>query len=103
MSENPYQSPTVSDATTEDQPQQQTRVGYSLNARDLLGVAARISGLTTLISAAWYLAFAFIATLGPRDGAGLVDYTCSGLTFLAAGLFLLRGAHDVVGFAYPGE
>jgi hypothetical protein len=75
-----------------------------MKPNELFGVIVRTVGLLCLIYGGWYLLY-WVA-LNPDlfkgqdlDGARL--YLTSGVAFVLAGAFLMRGAHWFVNFSYP--
>lgn len=69
---------------------------------EVFGVVVRSVGLVTILVASAQTLFALLVIVlgGPANGPGLLIFS---LPALVAGLWLLRGASAVVGFAYPDE
>jgi hypothetical protein len=74
-----------------------------MNAKDVFGLVVRVGGLGLISYGVRYLMSAVYVLARPNtdQGWGAADYVVSALLFLSVGLFLLRRAQCVVGFAYP--
>ncbi len=74
-----------------------------MNAPQIFGIVIRVYGLTITFYAVWYLVYGIATSLGlPEDMPGdEIGYFISGGTFLALGLYLLRGAPGLMRFSYP--
>lgn len=69
------------------------------------GVAIRVIGLLTSVASLLWLLSAVIVFFIPNYRANVAPawhYLLAGLIALALGLYLLRGARQLVTFAYPG-
>ena len=74
-----------------------------MKARDVFGVIVRTAGLSLTIYALWYLAYgiAMMAGLPEEEQGNRPGYFLTGFLFLVMGLYFLRGAPGIMGFAYP--
>lgn len=74
-----------------------------MNPSQVFGIVIRVYGLTISSYAVWYLVYGIATSLGlPEDMPGdKIGYFISGSTFLALGLYFLRGAPGLVRFSYP--
>jgi hypothetical protein len=76
-----------------------------MNAKDIFGIVVRVCGLGCLGYGLRYVAcwlYVGVKHNAP-EGWSEFDYFLAGVIYLALGVFLLRGSHHVVGFAYPRE
>ena len=76
-----------------------------MKPRDVFGIIVRTAGLSLTIYALWYLAYgiAMMAGLPEEDQGNRPGYFVTGFLFLLMGLYFLRGAPGIFGFAYPAE
>jgi hypothetical protein len=71
---------------------------------DLFGVIVRTVGLLSVYYGAWYLLYGLLyqADVFSTDYPDEMKmYFASGIAFLAAGAFMMRGANWFVSFCYP--
>ena len=74
-----------------------------MKPEDIFGIVVRFAGLSLFFYGLWYLEFGIATAMGlPEESAGYgVAYFISGAFFLIVGLYLLRGAPGLIGYAYP--
>jgi hypothetical protein len=73
---------------------------------EIFGIVVRVFGLSLLFYALWYLVYGVSSIVGAVAGCAesyQAAYFISGFFFLIVAVYLLRGAPQIVRFAYPPE
>jgi len=74
-----------------------------MNSRDVFGIIIRTFGLCLVLYAVWFFFSATVIhfNLTKAGETEAFEFFAVGTLFLGVGLYLLRGAPEIMGFSYP--